>query len=339
MKIRQFDNELKQLYHSFHTGGLTSFLAAYENLCRRKFSFHFATAIMEIMLPIRYMCQEALVFEEKIGEYGIASASRQILDRWKVRVRYEFSGHVYQILSGGAFLAYCNHTGGLETILFDSLFQRDDVYQIGASFFPKIGPNISKKIITIDNIELDANDNNGKITLRNRFLDEVGSFIWPPVCDQNTLTTYRVAFKKATDLIAVHRSGVNIAPTGSVKLNAPWRSGLGLIVKMLLRYRPEQRAGIYLIPTVYGMEATHTLASGFLPITSPIRLLAQLQTKVFEADPYIFAPVAIPIDSLDIDKSYSAEDITRLLKRIWLDIQREAHTKYPKRPPLSGVVR
>jgi hypothetical protein len=79
---------------------------------------------------------------------------------------------------------------------------------------------------------------------------------------------------------------------------------------------------------VYGLEATHPLATDFLPRSNLIRFLAKIQTNLFESIPYIYAPSAIALEDLDLEDIHNAKKVTETLRRVWLELHLTASKKF-----------
>lgn len=325
------DQEIQQLFLAFNSQGLRGYLEQYKALRRKNQKFFLVTNLLESLLPIRRICTEGLYFEDAIGELGIAQASRKILERWNLDVRYDIEGNVAKVLDEQAFVSYGNHSSGLESIVFDSCFSRLNVYQIGASFLPQIGPNISKTALLVKNVRISQAkplDKSQTKKMRNKVLDGFEAFVWPPTDDNTAKEHNRKTLSLAAELV-LSGCGVNIFPTGSVKVEADWKNGIGSLVRRLARQKHDRP--VYIVPLFYGISETYPLASNLLPRFNIVHLLAKLQTSIFESTPYLYAPIAIPLESLNLESLETAE-ITHVLKEIWVDIQHTARKRFIKWP-------
>ncbi len=325
------DQEIEELYWAFNLQGLRGFLEYYKAIRKKNLKFLLAASVGESLFSIQRICSEGLFFEELIGELGIAQASREILEKWNLDVRYEIEGSVAKVFEEQAFVSYGNHSSGLESIIFDSCFSRSNIYQIGASFLPKIGPNISKTALLVHNVSISQVEllNNSKTKkMRDKVLDEFEAFVWPMTEDKAAREHNRKILSLASELV-LSGCGVNIFPTGSVKVDAAWKNGIGSLIGKIARQKHDQP--VYIIPIIYGISETYPLASNLLPRFNLAHLLAKLQTSIFESTPYIYAPSAIPIKSLNLDALETAE-VTYKLKEIWVNIQQIAQKKFVKWP-------
>ena len=337
MRIRNFfirESELERLFKAFESGGLSHFYAQYNDMRQKNIRFHLVSNLLESFLPVNYISAEGLYFEHEIGKLGIARASREIMDRWGLEIRYEMSGKVIRVLEKESFLSFGNHSSGIESVVFDSLFDREDIYQIGASFLEKIGPNISKTAILVHNIahKSSMQQITNKKDWRRKILNAFEAFTWPPTSDPTKVQENRTAIMRAAHLIAGNRCGVNIFPTGSVRNDAPWKNGVGSLVLKIMTIQKHNKHPIYLVPIVYGISDTHLLASSLFTPNNAARILARLQTSIFENVPFLYAPTVIPIEELLSNTRFDANQITNKLKFIWLEIQKSAALKFKSWP-------
>jgi hypothetical protein len=333
LRIICSDQEIQQLYSAFNSRGLRGYFEQYDSLRLKSLRFFLVTYLLETLLPIQRICTEGLYFEETIGELGIAHASRKILERWNLDVRYEIGGNVAKILEKQAFVSYGNHSSGLESIVFDSCFTRRNVYQIGASFAPKIGPNVSKTVLLVHNVSRSPTqllDKSPTKTMRDRVLDRFEAFIWPPTDNPTAKEQNQKTLSAAAELV-LNGCGVNIFPAGSVKVKADWKNGIGSLVRRISQQKQKYDRPVYIIPLVYGINETYPLASNLFPRLNIAHLLAKLQASIFESTPYVYAPIAIPLESLNLETLETIE-ITQKLKEIWLGIQQSARKRFVKWP-------
>src|SRR5579859_1485422 len=326
-RLSSYINEYHaRLYNAMQSGDLRAFMREYKTLQYNSLIFRVSSRMFETFVPITYMCREGLAWERATEKFGYAQAARKMLERWDLDIRYALGSHTLQVLESEAFLSYGNHTSGFEHFPFDALFQREDVYHVAASFIGKLGPALGKRLIYVQNTVERTSAKNWQ----EKIADMIGDFVWPTTTDRSHMRSNLEALKLAANKIAKEGGGVNVFPTGSVKPSAEWQSGLGWIVKQILS-QPQTRK-IYIVPIVYGLSPIHILASEFLPSLHLIKLLAQVETRLFEPSPYVFVPRAIALEDLGVSRSDTANEITLRLKDIWREVYQTATKKFTKWP-------
>lgn len=320
-----------RLYSAFHSGGLRRFAEEYDILRSQSLSYRLAAAVLESVVPLHQLTRVGMDFEQLIGERGIAAASRAMLQRWDLNIRYELSGEVWQTLDNRAFIAYGNHTSGLESILFDSLFSRNDVFQIGASFLTNIGPNISRTALLVERSQgsPDATPNGSR---RSHLLASIADFIWPAVPRDEAACVNQRALATACDLVVRRRGGVNIFPTGSVATDAAWQNGVGSLVRRALTHPEADLDQVYLVPMVYGVPETLPLSLRISRRVTVIRLLARIQNSVFVPTPYVYALKSITLRESRLNPESGSAEITQQLREMWMEVHRAARGRFRKWP-------
>ena len=321
-----FRSQVQELFDTLHSGGLEAFLKQYESFRHQSVSFRLASGLIELGLPLSHMCRVILELEQMIGRDGMAEACRAILKKVGLQVRPEIAPEVAAVLSNGAFLSYGNHTSGVEAIVFDSLFTRSDVYQIGDANLARIGPNITKTALLVESVPI--RDAYRQRRWYSGMLDAMEDFFWPTVPDPSALQRNREVLDRAADLIVARGCGVNIYPTGSMRPDAAWRNGLGSLMRRVLRHpllKPEQ---VFLVPMVFGIEFVDTIVTDYYPVYCPARWVARLLTSFLAGPTYVFAPLAIPLKDLHIDSGQAPSETSAQLEGIWNDVLKKAHRKF-----------
>jgi hypothetical protein len=316
-----------RLHSALHAGGVAGFLREYRTLKRTSLRFCIISNAVESFIPITHLCRQALAWGFLCRKSGIGQAARELLEKWQLDVQYRVGGPVYEVLEKEAFISYGNHTSGFEHYAYDAMFRRMDTYHVGASFLRLLGPGLTKRYLPVYNTvpQPAGFSNHG---WKHSLVDTIGSFIWPPIADPSAKRANAEILDKAAKLICESGSGVNIFPTGSVIPDAQWRFGIGSLVRRVLAQVPTR--DIYIVPIVYGIEPTHLLASRLLPRYSVVRLLAKLQTNVFEATPYVYAPQAIKLQDLGFSNTDTAAEITERLKTIWTGLYRTSQAEFTR---------
>jgi hypothetical protein len=312
---------LAEFARAYAEGGLRTAHDRYQRARRERLRLRLLAAGIEALLPVSRLCAELLYYDEVIGTHGTGGGSRLALDRWGLTPRYELAGGAWRALSDGPFVAFGNHVTGVEAALFNSLFARCDIAHLAGTFIGRVGANLGRLVLPVHNT--DDRVRYVPTSRRGRGLAAVEALIWPHRDDFAAKRENLATLRRTADMVVTGRAGVHLFPAGSMDRQAPWRSGIGHLVRYMLRIDGAEQ--VRLVPLVYGITDAHLLASRLFR-RHPVRLLGRLRRLPYPPAPYVYAPEPMGLCDLGFDGRTPPERITGVLHERWVRARGQAAT-------------
>jgi hypothetical protein len=239
--IRDIVADLKS---SFAAGGIEAVAQAHSAARKSCLSYRFLCGLIGLMFPAGPLLDILNDLDRRVGELGVAGASKEILSRLPTPWLAEYPQRGGNEIKTRSVVVFGKHGSVLTPFIVAAGLDRPDLKMVGVSYIAKLGPNIARCTYPV-HLPIPTFRNAGRMGILPRISGWLTSRLESPVEKDVARQRNRTSLIQAAEHV---RSGgaLLIAPDGRDS-KAKWRPGIGLLVRDLAPGSTEG-SDTYLVP-------------------------------------------------------------------------------------------
>jgi hypothetical protein len=234
--------------HAFRTayeqGGIEGLYESHVGAVRSSFLYRFLYQAADLLLPITALFEIAKEIDRIVGEEGVASGSKSLLERLSVPWQADLPADARETLLEGSVIFYGLHGSALTPALLAAALGRKDLKMIGASYIATLGPHLREVTFPVYASASISVKAAGRTGLVPRLVAWLANKLDHPIDRETAKTLNRASLARGSDHVR-SGGGLLIAPDPR-EPGDKWRPGIGALVANLAS--EPAPAGSYLVP-------------------------------------------------------------------------------------------